>query len=132
MTPPVTADNFFDQARKRQSLAKCSRLPLFDYRGGNPARRRFLPQIAKEPGQFFFTVVVDDRGSSFLQSGIHPHVERTVPEQTKTALGVFQLTRGNTEVENRPADLLDPHLLEHPIGVAKICLSQHNTVTELA
>ena len=79
---------------------------------GNASRGRLFAQLAKKLRQFFLAVAVDDcRGGQFAPR-IHPHVERTVAHDAETALGVFQLSRGDAEIEQCAADARDPKLVE--------------------
>src|SRR4029450_11043007 len=75
MMTAVTADQFFDRARHRQSFPKpCSLSHLYN-QACNATRCRLLSQLAKQPRQLFLAVFVYDRGSGQLGPGIHAHIE---------------------------------------------------------
>ena len=82
------------------------------------------PKLAEEPGQLFFRVGVDDHRGRELAPRIHPHIERAVAHDAETALRIFQLARGDAEIEQRSADSHDSELVEDFAGVAEVDLPQ--------
>src|SRR2546423_14452089 len=122
----MPANNLLNRPCQRECFMKWRGLAQLRNCTGDATRGRFFTEIAKKSGQLFFAVTVDDRTRGFLEAWVHPHVERTVSHQTETALGIFELTRRNTKIENRSPKFTDLQLIEHTIGVAKICLPQSN------
>src|SRR6202035_4350440 len=53
MMTAVTADQFFDRARQRQSFAKRCNLSHLNNQACNATRGRLLSQLAKQPRQLF-------------------------------------------------------------------------------
>ena len=51
--------------------------------------------------------------------------------EAETAVGVFQLARGDAEIEQRAADLRDPKFVEDATGLAKVGLPQGDAVAEV-
>src|SRR6185369_8844444 len=122
MTSTVPADNFFDRASQLNSLAELGCLPhLYDQASDTP-RSRFLPQFAEQLGQLLCAVLIHDCGSSQPIPWIHAHVERAVVHETKTALRIFELPRGDTEIEKRTANGLNSQLIESFIRLPEIRL----------
>ena len=130
MTSSVTADDFFDRFRERERFAKRRFLAHFHDLAGDAARGWFFAVFAENAGQFFLAVAVDDfRGRQFA-TRIHPHIERAVAHKTETAISIFKLARGNAEIEERAADLRNPQLVEHLVGVAKVGAAQGDAAAE--
>src|SRR5262249_37828735 len=131
MLSPVAADQLFNCARQRQRLAKWRTLTHFHDHARDPARGRFFAQFTEKPGQFFFIVFVYDRGGGEASSLIHAHVERTVPNETKTALRIFELTGRNTQIKKRATNAANPEFVENTIRVPEICLPHDNAPAQM-
>src|SRR6267378_3475591 len=112
MMTAVTADQFFDRARQRQSFAKrCSLSHLYN-QACNATRCRLLSQFAKQPRQLLLAVFVYDRGSGQLSSRIHAHIQGTVSHEAESSLGVFELPGRNAKVKKRAPNRPNSKLIE--------------------
>ena len=112
MAPAVASDDFLDRLGEAERFAKGRFFAQLDDLAGDPARGRLFAELAENSRQLFFRIAVDDfRGGQF-PARIHPHVERAVAHETETAIGIFQLARGNAEIEQGAADLRDSELVE--------------------
>ena len=120
MAPTVAADDFLDRLGEGERFAKGRFLAQLHDLARDPARRRLFAELAKNARQLFFRVAVDHFGGRQFPARIHPHVERAVAHQAETAIGIFELARGNAEIEKRAADLRNPKLVEDAGGLAKI------------
>src|SRR5947207_2220559 len=130
MMTAVTADQFFDRARQRQSFAKrCSFSHLYD-QACNATRCWLLTQFAKQPRQLFLTVFVYDRGSGQLTSRIHPHIEGTVSHEAEPALGIFELPRSDTNIQKHGPYRANSQFIEEAKGAPEIRLSHSEAIAE--
>src|SRR5882762_1752118 len=130
MMTAVTADQFFDRARQRQSFAKRYSFSHLYNQACDTTRCRLLSQFAKQPRQLFLAVFVYDRGSGQLGSRIHAHIERTVSHEAESPLGVFELPRRDTNIEKRAADRANSKLIEEAECAPKVCLSHGKAFAE--
>src|SRR5712692_7995966 len=48
---------------------------------------------------------IDQLGRGYRLAWVHPHVQRTVPLETETALGLVELRRADAEVQKHPSQL---------------------------
>src|SRR3954467_2727934 len=99
MESAMAAHHFFDCLGQRHGLPKRSGLPRFDNQTGDASRRWLLSQLAEQMSQFFLTIVVDDFPGGTGRGGIHAHVERSIPHDAESPIGVLELTRRTAEVQ---------------------------------
>jgi hypothetical protein len=130
MTPTMPANSFFDRVREWESFAEGGGFPHFCNQARDPTRGGFLSQLAEQPGQLFFAVLVYNSCGSELVPWIHAHVEGTVAHQAETALCIFELPGRDAKIEKRAADDLDPKVVENFRRVSKIRLSHGEARTE--
>src|SRR6266581_5171094 len=131
MTPTVPTDDFFDGAGERDGFAERGCLPHFNNQARDTTRSRLLPEFAKQAGQLFCAVFVNNSGSGELIPWIHPHIERAITRQAETALRIFELPGGDAQIEERTTDHADPKLVENFVHVAKIRLPHGDALAEL-
>src|SRR5262249_56737159 len=62
---------------------------------------------------------------------VHPHVERTVSNQTEAALCVFELPGRNTQIKKRSSDAANSQLVENTICVSEICLPHNDAPAKM-
>src|SRR4029077_7199945 len=108
MVSPVTAHQLFNRARERKRFVKRRSFAYFHDHARDAARGRFFAELTKDPGQFLFAVIVYDCSRCEARLRVHPHVERTVSNQTEAALRVFELSGRNTQIKKRAADVASP------------------------
>src|SRR5205807_1529536 len=87
--------------------------------------------FTKQASQLFSAVFVNNSGSSKLVPWIHPHIEGAVTHQAETALPIFELPGGDTQIEERTTDRANAKLVENFVHVAKIRLPHGNALAEL-
>ncbi|MCY1427119.1 hypothetical protein D9M71_429510 [compost metagenome] len=61
--------------------------------------------FVEHPGDFFLGSRGDPLGRADPGIRVHSHVQRTVVHEAEATLGIVQLRRGHTEVEQHPVDL---------------------------
>src|SRR4029077_19458782 len=122
MLSVVTAHQLFNCAREREGFAKRRSFAYFYDHARDASRRGFLAELTKDAGQFLFAVIVNDCRRCDARLRIHPHVERTVSNQTETALRILELAGRNTQIKKRASDAANPELVENTICVSEICL----------
>src|SRR4029077_732857 len=120
MMTAVTADQFFDRARQRQSFAKRCSLSHLNNQACNATRGRLLSPLAKQPRQLFLAVFVYDRGRGKLDSRIHAHIQGTVAHEAESPLGVLELPGRNTNIKKRASNRLNSKLIEQTERAPKI------------
>src|SRR4030095_225264 len=130
MTATAPADNFFDRIGQRKSLPERGRLPHLYDQACDATRSRFLPQLAEQLGQLLYAVLIYDSGGSQPVSWVHAHVKRTVAHETKTALRIFELPRGDTKIERRATDAVNSQFTENFVRVSKIRLEHGDAAAE--
>src|SRR5439155_8979234 len=91
----------------------------------------FFAQLTKEAGQFVFGVIFYNCRGGETRSRVHPHVERTVSNETEPALRVFELPGRNTQIEKRASDGVNPELVENTICVSEICLPHDDALAKI-
>src|SRR4029077_4534083 len=130
MMTAVTANQFFDRARQRQSFAKrCSFSHLYN-QACNATRCRLLSQFAKQPRQLFLAVFVYDRGSGQLSSRIHAHIQGTVSHEAESSLGVFELPGRNAKIKKGAPNRPNSKLIEQAECAPEIRLSHGKVFAE--
>src|SRR5207302_4643789 len=101
-------------------------LPHFNNQTRDTTRSRLLPEFTKQASQLFSAVFVNNSGSSKLVPWIHPHIEGAVTHQAETALPIFEVPGGDTQIEERTTDRANAKLVENFVHVAKIRLPHGN------
>src|SRR6476659_8970853 len=129
MLSSVPAYQLFNCAREREGFVKRRSFTYFHDRARNASRGRFFAELTKDAGQFLFAVIVNDCRRCEGRLRIHPHVERTVPYQTETALRVFELPGRNAQIKKGASDGANPELVENTICVSEICLPHDDAPT---
>src|SRR5881394_3773868 len=122
MLSSVAAHQLFNCARERERFAKRRSFAHFHDHARDASRGRFFAQLTKETGQLVFGVIVYDCRGGEARSRVHPHVERTVSNETEPALRVFELPGRNTQIKKRASNGGNPELVENTICVSEICL----------
>src|SRR5204863_4028070 len=130
MMTAVTADQFFERARQRQSFAKRYSFSHLYNQACNTTRCRLLSQFAKQPRQLFLAVFVYDRGSGQLTSRIHAHIEWTISHEAEPALSVFELPGRDTNIKKRAPNCANSKLIEEAECASEIRLSHGKASAE--
>ena len=79
----------------------------------DPQGVALLAVLAQDAGQVLDRVAVDDVGRRRPGRRVHPHVERRVQPIGEAALGLVQLPRGDTEVEEHALHTPDAEAMQH-------------------
>src|SRR6266496_1559759 len=120
MTPAMPADDFFDHTRQGESLAERGCLPHLYDQICDATRDRFFSQLAEHLGQLLCAVIIHNIGSSQPAPWVHAHVQRAIARETKTALRILELPRGDTKIEKHTADGVNFQFVENFVRVAKV------------
>src|SRR4051794_40945114 len=107
MLAAVAPDDLLDRFRQLQRFAERRGFALLYELARNPARGWFFAEITEDARQLFLIVAVHDIRGGQLAPRVHAHVERPITDDAEAALGVFELARRNTNIEQRAADRRD-------------------------
>jgi hypothetical protein len=88
----------------------------------------FLAVFAEDADEFLGRLLVHDVGGRARGVGAHAHIERAVVLEREAAGGGVELVRGDADVDEGAADLVDAELVEHGGGVGVVCLAQGEAV----